>query len=58
MSWPNVFPERRYGCFVVFRLALDNMRPLSLTADSKEKPAVISDQLLDEVLTFLRNLAE
>jgi len=39
-------------------MALDHMPPLSLTADSKEKPAIVSDQLLDEISTFLRNLAE
>jgi len=47
-----------YCLFVVFRTALDNMPPLSLTSDSKEKPAVVSDQMLNQVSTFLRNLAE
>ena len=47
-----------YCLFVVVRTALDNMPPLSLTADSKEKPAVVSDQMMDQVFTFLRNLAE
>jgi len=39
-------------------MALANMPPLSLTADSKDKPAVISDQMLDEISTFLRNLSQ
>jgi len=39
-------------------MALANMPPLSLTADSKEKPAVISDQMLDEMSSFLRKLSQ
>jgi len=44
--------------FDVFRLALANMPPLSLSADSSEKPAIITGQMLDDISTFLYNLAQ
>jgi len=43
---------------IVIRMALANMPPLSLTTDSREKPAIISDQMLNEISTFLCNLSQ
>jgi len=39
-------------------MALANMSPLSLMASSKERPAFISNQMLDEMSTFLHNLSQ
>lgn len=44
--------------FFVFRLAVNGMPPLSIAPASSERPALLSESILNEVNDFLENLLQ